>query len=618
MKQKIRAYSYIRFSTPEQAKGDSLRRQLQDTRDYCAKEGITLDETLRDEGVSAFRGANKAVGALSLFLAAVERGDVPTGSVLILESLDRLSREAAFEAQFQLLSLIRKGIKIVTLADHTTYSKSEVEKNPALLVYATMVAMRAHDESANKQRRLAAKWKDKREKIAAGTHVRMHLPAWLRWDAQKNKIVLHTERAALVKQIFEWRAAGWSRRRIVKWLNSEGVKPWGPRKRKASGWHDSYINKLLQSRSVFGEHQPYILTAGRNSPREKVGEPIKKYFPAAITEKLFHSVHADTSAARPIKGRPSNRNLFTSLVFDRHGSPLHYQDKGDGLAYLTTSLAHQTPKAEVTRWRYDHFEAHFLAFALNLNWRAVLTDEDNEIKTKVIELKGQLREVQEKIDALQREIDRATALALSGDLGVIGESLRTRAAQLTADMSALTTERTRLQNELAEATKAQDLAKTSQREIVQNLSGSLENPATRERVRQEIKRLVAKIELFDDGKVPREKNEVVVKEAIARLTGNRGLKARATGKVVGAFRITFANGKVRTVWVPYRSSSRVIEEPIVLQISGDGYSESEWADEINRVGHAWIDMDEAERLMPPKKRRKATLPEEASTVPAKT
>lgn len=594
MKQKIRAYSYVRFSTPEQAKGDSLRRQLQDTRDYCAKEGITLDETLRDEGVSAFRGANKAIGALSLFLAAVERGDVPVGSVLILESLDRLSREAAFEAQFQLLSLIRKGIKIVTLADHTTYSKSEVEKNPALLVYATMVAMRAHDESANKQRRLASKWKDKRAKIAEGIHVRMNLPAWLRWDAQKNKIVLHPERAALVKMIFERRAEGWSRRRIVKWLNSEGVKPWGPRRRKASGWHDSYIHKLLTSRSTFGEIQPHTLTAGRNSFRAKAGEPIKQYFPPAVSEKLFRSVQAE-SAIRPTKGRPTNRNLFTGLVFDRHGAPLHYLHKGGDLAYLTTSLAHQRPKASVTHWKYDHFEAHFLAFALNLNWPTVLSDEDDESKTKLMELRAQLLAVQEKIEGMQREIDRATTLALSGDLGVIGESLRTKAAQLTSDMSALITERTRLQNDLAEATRAQDLAKTSQKEIVRNLSGSLDNPSTRERVRKEIQRLVTKIELFADGKVPDEKHDLT-ELAAARLTGNRGIVAKKSGRLVGAFRVTLANQKSRTVWVPYRPSARAEETPAILGISGVGFSEAEWSVDIERLGHAWIPTDEAEKL----------------------
>jgi hypothetical protein len=54
------AHSYIRFSTPEQAKGDSLRRQTELAEAYCRRNGLTLDTTLmlRDLGLSAFRGKN--------------------------------------------------------------------------------------------------------------------------------------------------------------------------------------------------------------------------------------------------------------------------------------------------------------------------------------------------------------------------------------------------------------------------------------------------------------------------------------------------------------------------------------------------------------------------------
>jgi DNA invertase Pin-like site-specific DNA recombinase len=40
------AYSYIRFSTPEQALGDSERRQMEAARDYATANGLQLDESL--------------------------------------------------------------------------------------------------------------------------------------------------------------------------------------------------------------------------------------------------------------------------------------------------------------------------------------------------------------------------------------------------------------------------------------------------------------------------------------------------------------------------------------------------------------------------------------------
>ena len=56
-----KAYSYLRFSTPDQMRGDSFRRQAVLAREYAAKHGLQLDEnlTFNDLGVSAFRGAQR-------------------------------------------------------------------------------------------------------------------------------------------------------------------------------------------------------------------------------------------------------------------------------------------------------------------------------------------------------------------------------------------------------------------------------------------------------------------------------------------------------------------------------------------------------------------------------
>ncbi len=88
------AYSYIRFSTVEQIKGDSLRRQTTASAQYAAANGLELDTSLnaQDLGVSAFSGANFESGALGKFITAIDEGRVARGSYLLVESLDRLSR----------------------------------------------------------------------------------------------------------------------------------------------------------------------------------------------------------------------------------------------------------------------------------------------------------------------------------------------------------------------------------------------------------------------------------------------------------------------------------------------------------------------------------------------
>src|ERR1700722_13018233 len=94
------AFSYLRFSTPEQASGDSRRRQLAMAEEYAADHHLKLDRQLsfRDLGVSAFHGENARDGALRAFLEAIEHNLVPKGSFLLVESLDRLSRDRILPA----------------------------------------------------------------------------------------------------------------------------------------------------------------------------------------------------------------------------------------------------------------------------------------------------------------------------------------------------------------------------------------------------------------------------------------------------------------------------------------------------------------------------------------
>src|SRR5262245_10294917 len=106
------AYSYIRFSTPEQARGDSSRRQLDASSRYCEQHGLHLDDslTLRDLGISAFKGRNVTHGTLGEFLKAVETGRVKPSAVLIVESLDRLSRAEVLAALTLFTRIIEAGV----------------------------------------------------------------------------------------------------------------------------------------------------------------------------------------------------------------------------------------------------------------------------------------------------------------------------------------------------------------------------------------------------------------------------------------------------------------------------------------------------------------------------
>jgi len=95
-----KAYSYLRFSTPEQMLGDSVRRQWSAAKTYAARNGLDLDESLtfRDMGMSGFKGANAVRGELAAFRRGVEDGMIAPGSFLLVEDFDRLSRMNPWEA----------------------------------------------------------------------------------------------------------------------------------------------------------------------------------------------------------------------------------------------------------------------------------------------------------------------------------------------------------------------------------------------------------------------------------------------------------------------------------------------------------------------------------------
>jgi DNA invertase Pin-like site-specific DNA recombinase len=114
-----RAYSYLRFSTPEQLKGDSLRRQTELAERYASTHALQLDTelNLRDLGVSAYRGANLETGALGAFLDAIKQRIVEPGAYLLVESLDRVSRKAARKAVRVLEEIVEAGVTVVTLND---------------------------------------------------------------------------------------------------------------------------------------------------------------------------------------------------------------------------------------------------------------------------------------------------------------------------------------------------------------------------------------------------------------------------------------------------------------------------------------------------------------------
>ena len=290
--QTIKAYSYLRFSTPEQMKGDSLRRQTELARRYATQHGLLLDEdlTFKDAGVSAFRGKNAEAGKLAYFLEAVRSELVPRGAYLLVESLDRISRQAARRALRVLEEIVDEGVTVVTLNDGKAYTAEGLTDDPWSLMMALMTFIRANEESATKARRLKEAWKQKR-RTAADKPLTARAPAWLRLDRNATSATwaVLEDRAAVVRRIFDMTARGHGQHTIAVTLNREAVPTFG----RAKMWHRSYVKKIVANGAVVGELTPHTVSHDARGKRTRRPEPsLPNYYPAVIDLETFTKVQA--------------------------------------------------------------------------------------------------------------------------------------------------------------------------------------------------------------------------------------------------------------------------------------------------------------------------------------
>lgn len=502
----ISTYAYRRFSLSAQAKGASMQRQNEavakwlEAKARCnPKEGpYVLDTKLKldDLGVSAFRGKNATEGALSAFLKAVDRGDVKRGSYLLVENIDRLSREQVTIALGLFLSIIGKGVTIVTLVDGQEYSQATLQSNPYPLIMSIISMIRANEESATKSGRVADAWKRKRQAaIESGKALTKQCPAWLtvegELDDKGRKYVPIKERVEIVQWMFAKMAAGWGQGRVAADLTRRKVTPWGSGRKKPRGmrWHDSYIALIANNRAVLGQLQ--LHTGDGKSRRQPVGEPIQGFYPAIISVELFAKVQ-NVRLSRKVKGfvgrqGPTISNLFQGLIYDIHSK--------ERCVFISHSKTHRwqylTPPAkekDQRGWNYHAFEAMFLSHCRLLNWAEIFEGSDQEA---VASAEHNLEVARAELIRINALVERyADAVATAPDVKALIGKLRS-----------LEEERVRAQSALSLANDAFGVA-VAQREAIETdaarikllASGELDSVDARLSLREEIRRVVRRID----------------------------------------------------------------------------------------------------------------------------
>lgn len=398
------AYSYLRFSSPQQATGDSIRRQAEARDKWLERNpGVTLapDSTYEELGTSSLRGKHRSddKAALRQFIKAVESGRVKPGSFLIVESFDRLTREEFGEAAEFVLGLVNRGIRIVQLSPVEVVLQKPVDLTKALVLVVELT--RGHGESQRKSDTIGAAWARKREECRESGKIvttgQRAVKAWL--ELRGGKFAFKPGARPLIRRIFAMATAGHGCRAIARKLNDDGIPSW-----TGKPWYEMYVRLILRGREVLGEFQQASIK--RNGTREPDGEPVAGYYPAAVTEAEWQAAQLAARARDNRGGRPTKRgdyvNVFQGLLKDaRTGERLHIMGRGASRFLMPESYKRRG--SDGVSFPLAVFERGILSKLAEIDPREILDreegpDEVAELSAKLVRLDTQIKNLTDLFD----------------------------------------------------------------------------------------------------------------------------------------------------------------------------------------------------------------------------
>jgi DNA invertase Pin-like site-specific DNA recombinase len=425
-----------------------------------------------DKGVSAWRGKNREEGELGKLLKVVQPGEI-----IILEALDRWSRQDPCDSVIALRKHIERGVgfyfgSVGRVVNAENYRELRIVLN----VQAELAAQYSERNSF----RIREAMKRQREMIVAeGTLGFGRLPGWLKWSdkpkVKERKPVIVPDKAEAVKTVYRLYLEGKGVQAIATAMR--GVPPISCHKR--SNWNSTFIYQLLKSRSVLGEHTP-SKTPG--------------IFPVIIGEGEFFRVQQrmQTNKHQTASPRTANANLFSGLVkCSVCGHPLTRQTVARGLkryAYLICSgrlrdvQGCKCASGDFHSIRYEIFENSFMSL---LNESGLINKllADARPVSPVDDLKARLADVQKRADALMKLVEES-GVSESGRIGKRLTVLEGEEVELQKQIDAALT--------MASALPAHEAFDRFNRE---KLAKRVHEPESRSRIRHSMRDFVERIEV---------------------------------------------------------------------------------------------------------------------------
>jgi site-specific DNA recombinase len=233
---------YVRKSTDQTGVSDdqrSVARQVDHARQYAARKGwAVLDEHVyADDGISGAEFANRP-GFLRLMNALKPRAPF---QVLVMSEESRLGREA-IETAFALKQLVQAGVRVFFyLEDRERTLDTPTDK---IMMSLTAFADELEREKARQRTYDAMSRKARAGHVTGGRVFGYDNVEIVGPDGQRSHVErrINDAEAAVVRQIFEWCAAGAGLTRITKRLNADGLRA---QQGRPTAWAPSSVREVL-------------------------------------------------------------------------------------------------------------------------------------------------------------------------------------------------------------------------------------------------------------------------------------------------------------------------------------------------------------------------------------
>ncbi|OQT82940.1 recombinase family protein [Vibrio parahaemolyticus] len=469
--------TYTRFSSNMQKDGLSEYRQDELTQryviDFCDEHNVDLNEviSLKDRGVSAYRGKNLTQGSLSEIIQKFESGELPKiynengeiNTFLFIESLDRLSRADLHTATQTFLHLV-SFCNIVVVADNERkiYSLHSLKQDMGMLdlFSALMTLSRSHNESRMKEMRSRENWSKKREEVIEyfsksdeereGLEYPLNLtktcPWWMKPRKNNRGFELIEENRKAMMFFIDLLLEGYGLTSAIRRLNDaidKGVfkVELTSRQKKANGFqiHTFYqVFKDEGNESLFGNlviHKDYYPTEQDIQkglyPKSKLGKKVrvpyktvKGYYPALISEIDFLRIRQKMQDRQQSQTKPNKKvqNIAQGILkcpMCGYGYSYVADNRKNRFHHLVCNLS-RAKKCRAFIYRYEYFEHNLLNYCRNLNISRVLgRDDSSDQISKIKEYENALerlsvskKEVEKEIDQLVENISKITIPSL--------------------------------------------------------------------------------------------------------------------------------------------------------------------------------------------------------------